>query len=142
MYGLTNYRRRDNDLFRMFDDFEKSFFSNVREPMLSMRTDIKDEGDHYLLEADLPGFDKKDINVEVDGGMMTISATHSEKKEEKDKEGNYVSRERRYGSFTRTFDVAGIDDDKITGDYKDGVLRLTLPKSKNAGPEKKRIELK
>ncbi len=141
MYGLTNYRKRENDLFRMFDDFEKSFLGTMK-PSMSMRTDIKDEGDHYLLEAELPGFDKKDISIEVENGVMTISAQHSEEKEEKDDKGNYISRERRWGSFTRSFDVTGIDDGKISGEYKEGVLSLNLPKIEKLEPEKKKIELK
>ncbi len=128
---LVPYTRRIHDVstfnpFRGFEDLERAFFSE-RGPG-EFRTDIRDEGDNYLLEADLPGFDKDDIHVDLDEGSLTISAERHSDYEHKDRKGNYVRCERSYGAYARSFDTAGIDTSKISAAYRDGVLRLTLPK--------------
>jgi len=128
MFGLQPYERGKNGLFSYFDDLERNFFSGFPQMNSAMgfRTDIKEEKDHYLLEAELPGFDRKDIHVDVNGDMLTIHAEKNDEKEE-NKDG-YIRRERRYGSYSRSFDVSGVDVDKISGSYKNGILELTLPK--------------
>ena len=77
--------------------------------------------------------------MDVEGDMLTISAEHKEESE--DKRDGYVRRERRFGSFRRSFDVSGIDQDGIAGDYTNGVLTLHLPKKEAEVPAAKRIEL-
>ena len=139
---LVPYTRRMRDLaaydpFRTFGELERAFFSG-RTPA-EFRTDIRDEGDHFLLEADLPGFNKEDIHVDLDEGSLTISAERRSDFEQKDKKGNYVRCERAYGSYARSFDTAGIDVEHITAAYKDGVLRLTLPKQVKPEPTTKRL---
>ena len=139
---LVPYTRRMRDLaaydpFRTFGELERAFFSG-RAPA-EFRTDIRDEGDHFLLEADLPGFNKEDIHVDLDEGSLTISAERRSDFEQKDKKGNYVRCERAYGSYARSFDTAGIDVEHITAAYKDGVLRLTLPKQVNPEPTTNRL---
>ena len=139
---LVPYTRRMRDLaaydpFRTFGELERAFFSG-RVPA-EFRTDIRDEGDHFLLEADLPGFNKEDIHVDLDEGSLTISAERRSDFEQKDKKGNYVRCERAYGSYARSFDTAGIDVEHITAAYKDGVLRLTLPKQVKPEPTTKRL---
>ena len=139
---LVPYTRRMRDLaaydpFRTFGELERAFFSG-RAPA-EFRTDIRDEGDHFLLEADLPGFNKEDIHVDLDEGSLTISAERRSDFEQKDKKGNYVRCERAYGSYARSFDTAGIDVEHITAAYKDGVLRLTLPKQVKPEPTTKRL---
>ena len=94
---------------------------------MEFKTDIQDKGDHYLLEADLPGVKKEDIQVDIDSNYLTISAARQTEKDEKDKAGNYVRRERSYGTYSRSFDISGIDCANIKAGYKDGVLTLTLP---------------
>ena len=127
MYSMIPYR--NSSLFSFMDDLERGF-SNSINGKNNFRCDISEKGDQYMLEAELPGFDKKDIGIELDGDMLTISATHEETNDEKDKAGNYVRRERRYGSFSRSFDIEGIDTQQIKADYKNGILELTLPKKK------------
>ena len=73
--------------------------------------------------------------------MLTISAEHKEEKEEKDEQGNYLRRERRYGSFSRSFDVSGIDEKGITAAYENGILKLTLPKAMPAVEPTHRIAI-
>ena len=74
--------------------------------------------------------------------MLTISAKHEEKQDEKDeKSGKYVRRERRYGSYQRSFNLNGVDAKNIQGAYENGVLKLTLPKEQPTVPETHRIEI-
>ena len=101
-------------------------------------TDIKDKGDHYELEADLPGVKKEDIAVDIDGDRMTISAHRSAETEEKDDNSQYLRRERSYGSFSRSFDISNIKSEEISGAYHDGVLTLTLPKKSPTAPSTSR----
>lgn len=141
MYNMVPFRRSTSMLDSFFDDFERSFFPMSRSQMPAFRTDIKDEGDHYLLQADLPGFRKEDIDLDLKEGVLTISAKCEERREEKDEEGKYLCRERRSGSFTRSFDVSGIQEDAISAAYENGVLKLTLPKHVQVPPESKKIAI-
>ena len=139
---LVPYTRALRDLaaydpFRTLNEMERAFFS--RRSPAEFRTDIRDEGDHFLLEADLPGFNKEDIHVDLDEGSLTISAERRSDFEQKDKKGKYVRCERAYGSYARSFDTSGIDTEAITASYKDGVLRLTLPKQAKPEPAAKRL---
>ena len=139
---LVPYTRKFRDMnpynpFRAFDEMERAFF-NDRAPA-EFRTDIRDEGDHFLLEADLPGFAKEDIHVDLDEGSLSITAERHSDFEHKDKKGNYVRCERAYGSYARSFDTSGIDTEHITAAYKDGVLKLTLPKLQKPEPTTKRL---
>ena len=69
MFDLIPFEFDDGGLMRSFDNFEKHFFREMNKSMNGFRTDIEDKGDHYLLEAELPGFDKKDIRVELEDGL-------------------------------------------------------------------------
>lgn len=140
MYSMIPFGR-GSSLNNLFDDFERSFFPAQRGQLPAFRTDIKDEGDHYLLEAELPGFRKEDIDLDLQDGVLTISAKHDETVENKDEEGKYVCRERRVGSFTRTFDVSGIQEEGIGAAYENGVLKLTLPKAGEPEPKSRKIAI-
>ena len=132
-----------NDLLDSFQNFEKNFFSEIGRSFSGFNTDIQDTGKEYVLEAELPGFNKEDIHVDVQDGVLTISAKHEEKQDEKDeKSGKYVRRERRYGSYQRSFNLNGVDAKNIQGAYENGVLKLTLPKEQPTVPETHRIEIK
>lgn len=143
MFELTPFVRRNNaavyDPFRMFDEMEKNFFkgSGIGE----FKADIRDIGDAFELEADLPGVKKEDIKVDLDNNYLTITAERRMEKDDKDKKGNYVRRERSYGSYSRTFDVTGVQIEQITATYDSGVLKLTLPKRQEALPTTRRLEI-
>lgn len=139
MFGMIPFDRSDNNLFDTFDNFTRDFFRKSNAELPAFRTDIRDMGDAFLLEAELPGFNKEDISLDLKDGILTITATHSESSEKKDEDGSYIRRERRYGSFQRSFDVTGIDETGITAAYQNGVLALTLPKAKPAEPETHKI---
>ena len=125
MFDLMTFDRNANTLFQYLDNMERNFFGNMGN-VSQFRTDILDRGDHFELQAELPGFRKEDIHIDLDGDRMTISAQHNASQEEK--KDNFVYRERRYGSFSRSFDVSGIRTDGITASYDNGVLDLKLPK--------------
>lgn len=144
MFGLTPYERRNNSLmfwdpFKELENMEKKFWGERTLP--DFRTDIRDNGKEYILEAELPGYDKEDIGIDVKDGCLTISATHSQEKDEKDKNGNYLRRERSYGSMTRSFDVSAIEEEGITASFKNGVLELTLPKKTEKEEITRKIEI-
>lgn len=126
MFGMIPFARFERDMMK---DFDRRAFG--------MRTDIKDEGEAYKLEAEIPGFEKDQIHVDVVDGMLTIKAEKNEENEQKGENG-YVTRERRAGSFVRRFALDGIDQDNISGEYKNGVLALNLPKLRK---ESKSIEI-
>ena len=141
MFELMPFENRTRNLSNYFDNLEKSFFGDFPATFKEIRTDIMDKGDRYILEAELPGFEKQDIHIDLNGDTLTVSAEHKDETEEKDKKGNYVRRERRYGSFSRSFDVSGINVDQIKAAYKNGVLELELPKQTPTQPQSRQIAL-
>lgn len=140
MYGLTPFEKRAYDLFDAFHDFEDNFMNP--SVVSGRKTDIKDEGDKYVLEAEMPGFEKEDIKLDLDGDRLVISAEHSDSSESKDDEGKYIRRERTFGSYSRSFDVSTVDTDKIAAEYKNGVLILDLPKKQATVQTARRLEIK
>lgn len=141
MFGMIPFDRRDDNMFDLFDNFEKKFFRNTAVDLPAFRTDIRDQGDKFLLEAELPGFQKEDIQLELKDGILTIRAEHKDEKDEKDDKGDYIRRERRYGSFSRSFDVTGINESGISASYNNGILELTLPKQAPVVPESRQISI-
>ncbi len=140
MFELFPFNNRQRDFFNFFDNDDRDFFRSIPN-VSAFRTDIIDKGDKYILQAELPGFSKEEINIGIEGDYLTISAEHkSEVEENKD---NYIRKERRYGSFSRSFDISNIKADDISAEYKDGVLELDLPKQ-SIEPEKaiRKIEVK
>ena len=120
---------------RFFDDsLEKEFFG-THNPLYGkhaknlMKTDVKDVNDHYEVAVDLPGFQKDEVNVELENGYLTISAAKGLDKNQKDDEGHYIRQERYSGSCSRSFYVGDIQPEDIHAKYEDGILKLTLPKA-------------
>lgn len=139
MLSLTPYRKwTENALyhpFRELEEFERNFFSSDT----AFRTDIEDEGDQLVLSADLPGFKKDDIHVDVEDKRLIINAERHSNYEQKD--SNYLRCERSYGSYCRSFNLDGIDAENIGASYVDGVLKLTLPKQKPTKHDSRRLEI-
>jgi HSP20 family protein len=102
---------------------------------LTMKTDIKEEGNNYVIEVDLPGVEKKDIFVSFEEGYLTIKAKVDRDTNEKDKKGNYLHRERFSGVASRSYYVGNINEKTIDAAYTNGVLILTFPKE-----EMKKVE--
>ena len=136
MFELRPYAHKNTGLYNPFhemDELERSFFGNPfgffgNDSLAEFKTDIKDNGDSYTLEADLPGFDKKDIHLDVNGDTLTIHAERKAEQEEKDDKNNYVRCERSFGSYSRQFDLSSVDADHMKATYDNGVLKLEMPK--------------
>ncbi|MEF9969172.1 MAG: Hsp20/alpha crystallin family protein [Ruthenibacterium sp.] len=144
MFDLIPFDRRGNSMLGYFDRMEKDFFGDLLGNMNSMvsaiRTDIREDGDKYVLEAELPGFSKEEIHLNLDGDRLTINAQHSSETE--DKQEGYLRRERKYGTFQRSFDVSNIDTEHISAAYENGILELEMPKLAPKAVTNRTIELK
>ena len=129
------------DPFRALDEMERNFFGYEHHSVVSaFRTDVVDTGDAYKLDAELPGFKKEDIKIDVENDVLTISVER--KLDEEEKKQNFVKRERFYGSYSRSFDVSGIEVDGIQAAYNDGVLTLTMSTKVETAPARRRLEIK
>ncbi len=138
MFGLTPFDSRRNNMMTDFgwnpfsdlDRMERSLFgsNSLFDGFKSMRTDIQDNGKEYVLQADLPGFEKSDIKLSLKNDVLTISAEKKDEVVDNDENGNFIRKERSYGTYQRSFDVSGVDQKAIKASYKDGVLKLNLPK--------------
>ena len=106
-----------------------------------MKTDVKETDTGYEVDIDLPGFKKDEINVELKDGYLMISAAKGLDKDEKDKEGKYIRRERYAGDLSRSFYVGkDLTEKDIHGKYENGILMLDIPKkAPEKKPEEKRL---
>ncbi len=119
--GLTTFNNLFDD---MFDD---SFFRSYNS---YMKTDIKEVDNQYVLDIEMPGFNKKDISVELNDGYLTISGNKSTNNDEKDTKGNIIRQERYSGSYSRSFYVGdSIKKEDIKANYDNGELKIYLPKT-------------
>ena len=133
--------RRSNSFDLIEEMFSDPFFRE-RESKI-MKTDIREKEDAYLIDVDLPGFEKENIKMEIENGYLTIVATTDTNKEEKE-DGKYVRKERYYGSCARSFYVGeDIVEDDIKASFRNGTLRVEVPKKdvKKERPEKKYIRI-
>lgn len=124
-----------SDFDKMFDDF----FDMTPAPA-KMKVDIVEEDGAYVLEAELPGFTKEDIKVELKDDYLTIAVEKVESKETEEK--NYLRRERSNVSYKRSFYIENIEDTAIEASFKDGILSLRLPKKEVEVNTAKQIEIK
>ncbi len=138
MFDLIPYSRRDRGLISDFNRLFGNSFLQDFQGVRGFKVDVQDMGDHFLLEADLPGVKKGDIKINLDGSYLTLSAEQNVEKTDEQK--NYIYKERSYGSCSRSFDVSGINTSEIKGKFKGGVLTLTLPKQEKK-PEPEPIEI-
>ena len=123
----------------LFDDDFDNFFLPAVKRNNEMKCDIYEQDNKYHIEMDVPGYDKKDINIEVKDGYLTVSA--SKEQEEKDEKKNYIRRERVYGSFSRSFALGDVDIENIDAKFDKGLLTITIPKQEVV-ENKKKIEIK
>ena len=124
----------------LFDDdwmdfpFDSNFWGK-RNPLYGkhaqnmMKTDIREKDDAYELDVDLPGFKKDEIKIQLKDGYLTLSAAKGLDKDEQDKKGNYIRRERYAGAMQRSFYVGNaVTQDEIKAKYEDGILKVFIPK--------------
>ena len=122
----------------LFDEFFND--SLPKHPVGTMKTDIKESEDKYSLEIEMPGYDKSDVNISLEEGYLTVSAT--KKYENDDTNNKYIRKERFFGTTSRSYYVGDVDKEKIEASYKDGVLLIDLPKEEKKVEEKKFIQIK
>lgn len=134
------------DLFDEMMDFpfEDDFFGK-RNPLYGkkaknmMKTDVKEHETGYEVDIDLPGFKKDELNLDLTDGYLTISASKGLDKDEEDKKGKYICKERYAGSMSRSFYVGdGITEDDIKAKYENGILKLSIPKKEAKAVEQKK----
>lgn len=134
------------DLFDEMMDFpfEDDFFGK-RNPLYGkkaknmMKTDVKEHETGYEVDIDLPGFKKDELNLDLTDGYLTISASKGLDKDEEDKKGKYIRKERYAGSMSRSFYVGdGITEDDIKAKYENGILKLSIPKKEAKAVEQKK----
>ena len=128
---MKNYivRRNNNRMDDFFGDVFNDFFKPVfyDEKSENMRTDIKELENSYEMEVEMPGFDKKDIEVSFNDGYVTVSA-NKEEKEEDEKNGKKYLRRERSCSCSRSYYVGEVDEKQIKAKYENGVLTVNIPK--------------
>ena len=140
MPSIRNSFWGENLLDDFFDDFDRPSrgLAHFDRTSSLMKTDIKEDKDSYDLDIDLPGFKKENIQAELNDGYLTITAKTSEDKDEKDKHGKFIRRERYQGSCTRTFYVGEeVTQDDIKARFQDGILSLNIPKKQEQPREEK-----
>ena len=137
---FKEFQKLQSDMNKIFENFHKQFFSDMSVPQIpvdigsgfsiSVKTDVVDKGDHYEVKADLPGVDQKAINVKVKDNILSIEAKTQKSKE--DKKGDKIIKQERFvGSFYRAMSLpSDANADKMTTDYKNGVLTINIPKKK------------
>lgn len=139
--ALVKFRNKDmfpsifNDFFdRDLFDLTNTSFMNSTLPAVN----IKESKDDYLVEVAVPGMNKEDFKIELENNFLVISSEKEDKKEEEGKE--FTRREFSYQSFKRSFSLPKtIDEGKIKANYKDGVLKITLPKKEEAKEKPKKL---
>ncbi|MDR2176897.1 MAG: Hsp20/alpha crystallin family protein [Treponema sp.] len=145
MKALTMYRPLNiGDALSDFDHYLESFFGDsALTPVERVfnrlpAVDVREKEDAYILEAELPGYDEKDIQVHVDGGNLTIESRQNEEKERKEngkdaKNGAYLIRERRTSSFSRSFKLPdNADPEQVNATFKNGILSMEIKKRSEA----------
>ena len=137
----------NKNLENMFDSFwgglapasdgeKKPYLSNF-----SPRLDVEENEKEFLISAELPGMGEKDIDLSLDNNRLTLKGEKKEEKEEK--RGDYHYAERHFGSFSRSFELSdGVDAEKVEAHFKNGVLKISLPKTPEAQKEAKKITVK
>lgn len=116
-----------------------SFFDGFG--MGGFKVDVKEKTDEYIVEAEMPGMDKDHVQIDINERALTITANMDEVNEQKDNDGRYLRRERRTGSFRRSFALDNIRADDIKAEMKNGILTIRCPKKSPSGPSSKRISI-
>ncbi|SCG83939.1 18 kDa heat shock protein HSP 18 [Proteiniborus sp. DW1] len=152
MFGLSPYNRRNRGMmsrpsdffnFDSFNNFIESFFNTDFFPQVQsvgqMKVDIKEQDNKYVLEAELPGVNKDEITVELRDDMLTISVQRDERIEETKE--NYIRKERRYGSQSRSFYLENVKAEDIKAKFENGILSISLPKKEVKAKNSRKIDI-
>ncbi len=147
MFGVTPFNRhvvRRNNEPDALRDLIDDFFGDDFFPLRSLRydtfkVDIREEGNAYIIEADMPGIRKEDIHLDYHEGLLEISINHEETKEEENK--HYIHKERKQCAMHRSLNLGDLDVDNIEASLKDGILNIKAPKA-DIVETKQRITIK
>lgn len=145
MFELRPFKKAEDVVERMLKSvnemFDSDYLPTLSEKFNFFKTDVHETETAYVVEADLPGFEKEDINIDITDNYLTIRAKRDVKKEARDKEDRVIRQERQYGEFMRRFYVDNIDEDGIKAQLENGVLNIEIPKQKPEKPSQKTIEI-
>ena len=141
MYTMIPFYRRHNSVHGIFDELECVAAPLQPGRMAGLRTDVSDWGEYLLLEIELPGFGKEDIDLGLKNGVLTISARREESQRQQEDSGKYILRERQSGGVSRSFELSGIEEEAIAATFEHGVLQLKLPKQAQLLPQERKIAI-
>jgi len=129
---------RKRNEFNWFDSmFDEPFFE--RKESRLMRTDIKEKGNNYIIEVDLPAYEKDNIQLEIENGYLKVTAK-VENSNDNEEEGKYIHKERFYGECSRSFYVGdNLSEEDIKASFKNGILTVTVPKEEQKKLEEKKF---
>ena len=135
---LSTKFRSPVEIWDDFLDVSKLFSKmiNNRKENFLPTLNIKEDDKNVIVTMEIPGMEKKDINIEYEDGVLNVTGVKTEEKTEKNEAGKYIYQEIQSGSFARQVLVGNIDFDKSKAEYKNGVLNLNLPKKEGAKPRK------
>lgn len=148
MFDLTPYNRKQamagrDDMwgFRsLLDDFfTDTPFASWMTAANPMKADIRDTEKAYVIEAEIPGANKEDIKLDLRDDVLTISVEHTEQVEEEKEQ--YLRKERRFGSYSRSFQVENVRNEDVTAKYENGVLKINLPKAEPGKEKRHQIDI-
>lgn len=149
MAGLVPFNRRSNrpvgsgfgNFYGMLDDFFSDEFPMPRRSLIrdTFKLDVEEKDKEYVVEAEMPGVKKEEISLEMRDEMLCISVEREEELEEEKK--NYIHKERKYSSMSRSVYLKDVDSKNIKAKLDDGVLKINIPKLEKSESEKNKIEI-
>ena len=131
---LNKIQQRNSDTYSMtpfdfFEDFSRNLFNDFKSNLI--KTDIHETDNEYIVEAELPGISKDNIQVTYENGVLTISGQQQTDTVDEDKKGKLIRSERSLTSVRRQYLLENVKEDEIKASYSDGILKVTLPKDSN-----------
>ncbi len=128
---------RNNNALSIFDEMDNFFDDFFKPAKYDMKSDIREVENGYEIDVEVPGFNKDEVVVDYDDGYLTVSAKHSENKE--DKKHKYIHQERTYSTLERSYYVGNIDKSKVNAKLNNGLLTISVPKASLEAPKGKTI---
>lgn len=155
MFGLTPYRRnsglRRRDPFRDMGDLIDTFFNDsIMSPFVSginflrnefnpMRADVRETENEYIIDMEIPGVRKEDISLDLKDDILDVRVEQNEMLNEERE--NFIRKERRYGSYRRSFYIPDVKHEDIKAKYSDGILTISLPKVDDVKKKSRKIDI-
>lgn len=138
----SSFQDEMRDLVSRFNDDWSEGRSVTTPSHFVPSVDIKDQGNSYLVTAEIPGMTEKDIDISLDENVLTLQGERQSEHKEEDKEKGFWRSEISYGNFYRTIPLnEEVDDDKVEASYKDGMLKITLPKKEGSRKKSRKISI-